>query len=292
MILRILCSRAHALLLVPALLLVAACSVTAKGGPSATATPTNTPIPATCPQLPGLAAATPLTLPNMQLPAGTVAAAPVTSAGGAGQFKLSDYYACAPNSTTSLIVNSGKGPKPFADLILFYGWGNSTTFPADGAFPSSCGGGKCFSYLADTERYLDLKEVKDNGNGLITFHLVDATPPATPACHVPIFDSNPHPYIANWGGTPPIALPPLTKEGTSDGHAGSVTHYFCSAGTPATITAFMNQAFPAAGWAAGSGSYPANICTWSKAGGGVTSCVTAGPITDPANWVMTTHAPM
>lgn len=116
-----------------------------------------------------------------------------------------------------------------------------------------------------------------------------------PPCTVPINDTNPHPYIASVAlgpsGSTPIALPPQTKEGTSDGHAGSVTHYFCSAGTAASISTSMTSALQAAGWTSGSGSYPGGGCDWSLQSGTSTWCLNVS-IADPANWTMTTHPPM
>ncbi len=269
--------------------------------PTATATPTltPTPVPTTCPQLAGFASATPLTLAHMRLPDNTVARPPTTTGGGTGQFTVADYYACAPNSTTDLIINTGKGPEAFTHLLLFFGWAPNSTFPADAEFQSACGSAACFvsKYFGNaddpiTQMYLELKSVTDNGHGLITFHLLLATPPAKPACNVPIYDTNPHPYITAWGsGSSAVQLPPLTREGTSNGHAGSSDNYFCSAGTAATISTFMNKAFPMAGWSPGSGSYPVNICTYNIKGSGVTYCVTLN-ITDPTDWVITTHAPM
>lgn len=116
-----------------------------------------------------------------------------------------------------------------------------------------------------------------------------------PPCSVPINDGNPHPYITSVmfgpAGSAPTALPSQTKEGTSDGQAGSVTHYFCSAGTAATIATFMTGAFQTAGWTAGSGSYPGGGCDWSLKSGSYTWCLKVS-IADPADWTITERPPM
>lgn len=268
-------------------------STTATTAPTPTAT--ATPVPTTCAQLPGFGAATALNLAHMQFPASTVAPQPIGSVGDTGQFTVSDYSACTPNSTTALTVSTGKGPEAFTHLLLFYGWGPSKTFPADAQFQSACGSVSCFvsQYMGAgddpiTQQYLELKSVSASSTGLVTYHVVLAYPPSKPACSVPIYDSNTHPYFTAFGTIP---VPPLTREGTPDGHMGSVTHYLCSAGTAATVSAFMNKALPMAGWSKGSGSYPGGGCDWNQMSGGHNWCLNVS-ITSAADWIITTHAPM
>jgi hypothetical protein len=152
----------------------------------------------------------------------------------------------------------------------------------------------------DTERYLELKDLKDNGNGLITYHIVHATPPPAPICTpAPFTDpNNPMPLTTTFSGysSPAIFLPPLTRSTGSVGHAGQVTYNFCSAGSAGSITAFMATAIPAAGWSAGNGPYPANIhsCAWHLTDNvkQITYCINNVSATDPKDWIINTSSPM
>lgn len=274
-------------------------TATVAGGPTPTPTattpPTATPLPTTCAQLNGFGGATALTLAHMEFPTDTVALAPVTTGGGTGTFTVRDYTACTPHSTTDLTVSTGKGPEAFTHLLLFYGWEPSKTFPKDAQFQSACGSVPCFVSLGMgagddpiSQQYLELKSVSASSTGLVTYHLLIALPPPKPACTVPIYDTNPHPYVTTFGT---IQVPPLTREGTSDGHMGSVTHYLCSAGTVSTISAFMATALTNAGWSHGSGSYPGGGCDWNQTSGGYHWCLNVS-ITNPADWTITTHPPM
>lgn len=271
---------------------------TVSGGPTATPTATApataTPIPTTCAALPGFGGATTLTLAHMAFPSGTVAAAPATSGGGDGQFGLADYSACAPHNTTALTVATGKGPEAFTHLLLFYGWAPSPSFPADAEFQTACGGAACFvsTYLGSasdpiSQYYLALKSVAATSTGLVTFQLIEATPPPARPCHVPIYDTGPHPYLTGYGG---LELPPLTRAGTPDGHAGSVTGYYCSAGSAAFVNAFMAKALPKDGYTPD----PADGSGWWKVTchGTFTCRLYMAPATDPSDWTMTSYAPM
>ncbi len=258
---RIMAARPFAALMIGALVLMA-CGVSntvVQNGP--TATPTAAPKPTTCAQLPGLASATPLTLPNMEFPAGTVAAAPVMSFGGVGQYTFRDYSACAPNNTTDLIVSTGgKGPEPFTRLLGFYGWATWPSIPGNGSALSSCPGSQCFAFNVDSPskatfggppRFLSLEHVLDNGNALISFHLRVALPPAEPACD-PGFDTfddsvyGHHPEYVTATGYGAIQWPPLTRM-QGDSAPSIVGSDQCSAGTAASVKAFMDDQFSSQG---------------------------------------------
>ncbi|HEY7341946.1 MAG TPA: hypothetical protein VH591_13785 [Ktedonobacterales bacterium] len=281
-----------ALVILPVLVALAGCAPTGPtsselpGAPSATpiaaaATATTTPLPTACAQLPGFASASTLTLPNIELPAGAVATTPATSGGGAGEFSLAAYSVCVPDNTADLTVTSGKGPKPFLSLLLFSGWGPIGTFPGDGRIQTDCGGAKCFA-LPDDQRYLAIDAVNVLGNGLVTFRLRHATPPPGPVCDPGAFPDTSYQLASDQGSGVLIPLPPLSRVGTGQGAAGSTYIPICSAGTPASINAFFQQAAPIYGWVPGSNG----ASSWQQTKGGHTYGFAVTPVADATNWTL------
>jgi len=270
-------ARILALLFLPLALPAAACGVSTVGrGNSPTPTPTATPQPATCAQVQGFAAATPINIPNTQFPDNTVATTPTkTAGGGAGQFTITEFDGCAPNNTPDLIVNSGKGPKPLAALLPFYGWDpSSPSFPTDGQLLTACPANQCFDYSSQHTRYLSVSNATQLANKLVTFHVRLAAPPPAPSCG-PNFTGSPlHGYQTT--GQNGMPLPPLTLAAPDDASGGLRGLDLCSAGTVASITAFLNSALPATGWAHGADSrcFFTAQC-WTKGGNAISWSVTS-----------------
>lgn len=267
-------------------------SVTASGSgtPTATALATATATPApitTCAQLPGFAGAAALAVPQTESPAGTVSKPVVTSGGGPGQFTIDEYDGCTPNNTTDLVVSSGKGPEPFAHLVLFYGWGTGSTFPGDGQVQQDCGGGATCFYQ-DDQHYLSLDQVADHGHGVITFRLREALPPTAPSCDPSVFASAQYLTFEDEGNGVRIPLPPMSRVGRGDGAAGSLYLPVCSAGTATSVQAFLAAALPASGWSAN----PSVANGWTKSAGGLTYSFEVQPVTSAQNWTLRTHHPM
>ena len=222
-----------------------------------------------------------LTLPNVEFPAGAVAAAPTTGGGGAGEFSLATYNVCVPNTTAALTVVSGKGPKPFLSLLLFSGWGPIGTFPGDGRIQNDCASAKCFS-LPDDQRYLAVDAVSALGQGLVTFRLRHATPPPGPVCDPGAFPDTSYQLTSDQGNGALIPLPPLSRVGKGQGDAGSTYIPVCSAGTPASINAFFQQAAPIYGWAPGSNG----VGSWQLTEGDHTYGFAVTPVADATNWTL------
>jgi hypothetical protein len=256
------------------------------GAASATPTPaaasvTATPPPTACAQLPGFASASALTIANIEFPAGAVASEPTTSGGGDGKFSLATYNVCVPDTTADLTVASGKGPKPFLTLLLFSGWEAIGTFPGDGRIQSDCGEAKCFS-LPDDQRYLAVDAVSVLGNGLVTFRLRHATPPPGPVCDPGAFPDTSYQLASDQGNGVLVPLPPLSRVGNGQGAAGSTYIPVCSAGTPASINAFFEQAAPIYGWVPG----PNGASSWQQTKGGHTYGFAVTPVADATNWTL------
>jgi hypothetical protein len=176
---------------------------------------------------------------------------------------------------------TGKGPKPFLTLLLFYGWGPLGVFPGNGQIQGACGSAKCFS-MADTQRYLAVDQVNALSHGLVTFRLRHATPPPAPACNASDFPDTTYQLTSDQGNGVLIPLPPLSRVGMGQGAAGSTYIPICSAGTPASITAFFQQAAPAYGWHPG--AYGAG--SWQQDKSGHTYSFSVTSVTNATNWTL------
>lgn len=284
--------------------------------PTATTPPIATTPPTTCAQVSGFAsasAATVLTGFNYPLPTNAVATSPQTSAGAAGQYTLTDMNVCAPNTTTELHI--GATPRPLATALEFYGWGMMSSFPVGGDAQQACpSGDTCYGYQVQTknndpyfqipEQFLAFGAVQDHGNGLITFHLKLAAPPATPNCGSdPNYDSldqaifGVHPVYQLYLGAPPhsandgfsgVQVPPVTRF-YSDSATGHTEYQLCSAGSAASVNAFMYHQLTTNGWTGCSGQ-PAPAAsggcfafTFTAPCGTQTTQITIGA-TNAANW--------
>jgi hypothetical protein len=282
-------------------LIVAGCSSTASttpGGSGTIATPTAgttpTSAPTTCAQLPGFASAAAFSL--TAAPANTVATSGATSGGGRGEWAVTTYSLCSPQSTTALKVSSGghgSGTMPLLSYLPFINWGPNAYFPADGIAPTRCAsGGHCFLKYDNTQ-FLNITHIVGHGHGLITWQLQVAAPPAAPACDSSFSGS----YLDPTGGTvvagqePAIPLPPLTHAGQGQGAAGN--HYLplCSAGSGASVMASLAEAMPAFGWQSnGTNRWKQTVGSnlWYVEFGDASM---ANPITNAQNWLEDTHPP-
>jgi hypothetical protein len=266
-----------------------------------TATATATPQPTTCAQVQGFGGASSLTLPNMELPTGAVAAAPTTSFGGAGQYTIKTYTVCVPKNTSDLIVSTGKGPEPLTHLLAFYGWATWTweTLSVTGDGHEACAD-SCFAFNVDNAakglfsgapRFLSLDQVTPLANGLVTFTLKLAQA-ADPACSSMFNTSD----MAMYGHAPEYTLyydfggpgasiqmewPPMTRL-VGDSAPDVVGQDLCSAGTAASVKAFMDSQFAAHGFTSVACTMNGNDC-WKNGATTVTMNITSA-----SDWTLST----
>jgi hypothetical protein len=237
-----------ALLLCTVTMLATACNPSTLG-PVATPTGTSTPAPSCATLLPGATAA-PSPIPGffgLIFPTGAVATALHASYGGAGQFTIQETDVCYQGTTQQVAGPFSCHCSVYANL-LGTGWGFNSTYPYDGQTRKACfSGATCFTspFPANPEHYLSFENLHSPLTGYVTYHLRLATPPPAPTCDPTNYPSS-EPYTYNFGG---FAVPPLTKKSNAlgGGFAGGYTYSLCSAGTPATILAFMRNAVTAAG---------------------------------------------
>jgi hypothetical protein len=145
----------------------------------------------------------------------------------------------------------------------------------------------------DNAHFLEVDKVVNNGHGLITWRLRIANPPPAPACSSSFSAGvlDPTGGTISAGQQPPIPLPPLTQAGPAQGAAGNHYLTLCSAGTGASIDAFLAEAMPAFGWQSnGTNAWKQTVGSnvWFVEVGG-TSIGT--PLTDAQNWLQDTHPP-
>jgi hypothetical protein len=275
--------RAYALVtgVVPLLVigaLLAGCGESSVSAASATATTRS----ATCAQAQGFANAPVLTLPTVTLPTGTVAQAPVASGGGPGQYSVATYLACAPETDANLTVTTSNGTQSFATLLQGSGWAPWDLFPVNGDAQATCPE-KCFALNADLSareagkglfvgvpRFLSLERVTPLGDGIVTFTLRVTAPPAAPDCNFSAPGGAPE--VATWyDQSAGIQFPPLTYA-TGDDTMSTEGFMLCSAGTAATVKAFMDHQFSANGYTSAMCPSPDDDC-WTSGATSVTMSI-------------------
>ncbi len=238
--------------------------------PANTAIPTVTPAPTCASLVPG---SSPLGsiphFPEVVLPPGTnpVASAPQTTGGGAGQFTITTYNVCF-TGTTSDVNGPFSTHHSLSANLLGTGWGlTPNTFPFDTQYNKTCSASQAcyFSGAPIVGRQLEDDNLVSHSNNLVTFHLILALPPVGPACNSN-FTHSPTPGIQTSISTAygTVPLPPVSYIAPDDftGHGGVDA---CSAGTAATLSAFLTTYMPQNGWTlhASSGSQQ----TWKSNSG-------------------------
>lgn len=234
---------------VASLALLVGCGASGTVVATSTPTPSATPTPSCATLLPGASAASaPAGFAGLQFPTGAVMTSPHASYGGTGQFTVQETDVCYAGMPDQV-----NGPFSGHSSVYAYlfgsGWGTSTTYPLDGQMQKPCiTGARCFRSGAPpyVEYYLSFENLQSPITGYVTYHLRLATPPPAPSCN-PTYYGPSVPYSYTFGSW---ALPPLTKVSSfalGGGHAGGYDYGVCSAGTPASILAFMEASVTAAG---------------------------------------------
>jgi hypothetical protein len=254
--------------------------------PTANTAPTSTTVAMTCAQVSGFATATPVNIANTEFPKDTLVTAPTATGGGPGQFTVTAYNGCAPNTDTNLTVQSGKGPQPFIHLQEFYGWAPSPTFPTDGEIQDACAANSCLDFGQEHSRFLSITNVIALPNNLVTFQLRVTAAPTAPSCGGNFTNSPLKGYLLTASFDTP--LPPLTRGVPDDASGGLRGEDLCSPGTTTSVAGFMTRALTAAGWTKGSDSkcFFSAQC-WTKGGNAI-----SWQVTDPKSWMVAYRQPI
>jgi hypothetical protein len=196
---------------------------------------------------------------GVTFPAGAVMTPVKSSLGGVGQFTILETDIC---STAS-------GP-----ILSDTRWSVVRSFPYQGALLQPCAG-QCFQMA--NSRYFALEQITDHGNSAFTYHLRLAAPPPPPSCNANFANS---PLKGVQTSVDGVSLPPVTY--VVPDNAPNLRGYdLCSAGSAASITAFLTSALPATGWtkaASDARCFYADQC-WSTS-----AAVISWHVDDPTSW--------
>jgi len=215
---------------------------------------------------------------DVTFPAGAVMTTAKSSLGGLGQFTILETDVCYSGVADDLTGPVGGGHSVTANL-LGAGWGDSSSFPYQGALLQSCPG-RC--YQTQNTRYLGLERITDHGNGTFTYHLRLAAPPPKPTCNANFTNS---PIQGVRTSVEDAPLPPITYV-TPDDAANLRGYDLCSSGTASSITAFLTGALPATGWtkvASNARCFYDDQC-WTKGAAAI-----SWHVDDPTDWHIAYH---
>lgn len=255
-------------LIVIVFLALSACSLGTTSAPeqsgSNSTTPSvgNTPTPAqatVCQNLSGFSGAQTASaggsFGDVSFPQNSISTSIATSGGGAGRFTIKQFDVCTPASTRNAVYSF------FASGLPGAGWSGASTYPYDTAWQASCGDPYCWKkgYIP---RYVSLEKVTDRGNGLVSYHLRLAIPPAGPTCSSGIDIYSGKTWDPNIEVTQGVQNPPLTLDGLGDGYDDTLAAHtaidgMCSSGDAASINNFFTTELAKHGWS--HSTPPANL---------------------------------
>lgn len=241
---------------------------TATKGPLAT--PTASPVPQS-PCVGLIAGGAPFQalsgIPSIQLPAGTYIGPAAAAGGGPGQYTVQTYAACFPGAESAIdggALIQPANPVSTLGYLVHSGWAPNNLFPdpTNFAYLDSCSSGH--TCLNDSNApapftFIGVKQFATPQPGYTTFQLQVATLAAPTCLNDPTYYSGTPKYTLYEDGnmasssnpTYHFLMPPGTRVSTyqGGGTAGSTFAYFCSAGTQATVVAFLSQAMQNDGYA-------------------------------------------
>lgn len=258
---------------------------TAATNPPAPSSPLGAP-GVTCNQLPGMSRASFVQIDYLDFPEDGVGTGTITSPNGA-PMEVDEYNLClhsksAPNTD----------PDPMKTVLTAInvsgrGWTSGTAFPFDGTTPRPCTPGQvCFSILE--QGYLLVENVRVYTGKLYTFHLRRALPAPLVRCDPALFPNDTYPTTISPEWAAEIPLPLVTRVSSGEDYGQGITTYLCSAGTPASIMAFMNQQLPKYGWEK---ETVAGKQLWKTTDSTPTLHIQVYAVTNPRQWAILEYDP-
>lgn len=254
-----------------AALLLAGCNATAtvtivgtaKSSPSATAT-----LVPPCATL--VSGATPFNGVNgvsgLQVPTGTYIGAATTTGGGAGQYTIASYTLCFQGAEAAIdggILTKSATPSSTLGYLVHGSWTANNLFPdpTNFAYLDACSSGHTCVNDPGTPNpftFVGVDQFASHSGGYTTFRLQVATIAAPTCLNDPnYYSGTPHYTVYEDGNsasssnpTYHFLMPPGTRVSTykGGGTPGSTFEYFCSAGTQATVVAFLKNAMQNGGY--------------------------------------------
>jgi CheY-like chemotaxis protein len=293
-------ARVAGILIIPLLLVVAACDViTTEPGAEAThsVTQTATAIPqiASCATtLPEMQGAQVVEIPDTDFPNSGAAIVAVTSPTSA-PMQIVQYTACMQvfakgsvgHVSVPVVSNTSSPTAEVIDALhlVSRGWVDTPTFPFDGANFQPCTTEQ-LCYAVGSLHYLELEQITDHTQGMLTFVLRMASPQPLVACDPALFPVAFYPTSTAVLANAEFPLPPVTKVSGGYGDAEGITTYFCTGGTAASIQTYMTKHLPVSGWS----SLTVNgVRLWKFPSGIGPVYMRILPITDPHKWAILTY---
>lgn len=267
--------------------------------PSPTSSPT--PLPTCVRLVPGMQPFTGISaVSGLMLPAGAYISSAVHSGGGAGQYLVATYTVCFHGGEAAIDGFSGS---TLAQLKAS-GWKLNNLFPdpSNHAYLDYCSNShNCVntSSASSPFTFVSFDQYGSHGGGYTTFRLQVATISAPSCLNDPQYYSGTPKYTifydgnsASPSGVPQnhFQMPPGTRVSTfqGGGTAGSTYVYYCSAGTQASVAAFLKQAMSNAGWAISGASASGFTATF----GSNPTYTIAVNVQNPNNYYLRVYIPM
>jgi hypothetical protein len=218
-------------------------------------TPTQQAQASTCQGLSGFGSAQTATagsgFGDVSFPANSISTTIATSGGGSGRFTIKQFDVCTPATTTNGVYSFFSG-SPTSGGLPGAGWSQATRYPYDGAWPASCGDPYCWK-KDNKSRYVSLEKVTARGNGLVSYHMRLALPPAGPKCVSGLGIYSGKTWATYPNSVPDIYAPPFTLDGLGEGHDDTTSYgqYMngeCSAGSYTSVNSYFTSELAAHGW--------------------------------------------
>jgi hypothetical protein len=204
---------------------------------------------------------------GLQLPSGTYMSSATTAGGGAGQYTIASYTLCFLGAESAIdggILKKGSPPSSTLGQLVQGSWTANNLFPdpTNFSYLDSCSSGHTCANDAGSPNpftFLGVDQFAAHAGGYTTFRLQVGTIAAPTCLNDPNYYSGTPSYtlyedgnnITSTNPTYHFLMPPGTRVSTfkGGGTPGSTFAYFCSAGTQATVVAFLKNAMQNDGYA-------------------------------------------
>jgi hypothetical protein len=189
------------------------------------------------------------------------------------------------NVSAPIISNPSSPMGAVLEALNLKGSPVTLSFPFDGTHLLACTAAQlCFG--DGSEHFLELEQIKDHGQGVLTFVLRTAEPKPLVSCDPMLFFVDYFPSSTAVLANADFPLPPATRVSEGYGDSQGITTYFCTGSTAASIQAFMAKHLPASGWE----SLTVNgVQIWKFASGIGPIYMRVMPIVDPHKWAVLTY---
>lgn len=290
-------ARVARILIISLMLVMAACDATTTthkkdATPTATAIPKLVNCAATLPD--EMLGAQVVAIPGTDFPNSGAAIVVITSPASA-PMQIVQYTACMQvfvkgsvgHVSVPVVSNTSS---PTAEVIealnlVNRGWRSTPSFPYDGTNLQPCTMAQ-ICYASDPQHFLELEQIRDRSQGVLTFVVRVAAPQPLVSCDPALFAADFYPDSTAVLANAEFPLPPATRVSTGYGDTEGIITYFCTRGTSASIQSFMAKHLPGSGWSLLTVN---GMRLWQFPSGIGPIYMRILPITDPHKWAILTY---